>query len=80
LLTANHLRNNLIEKLLTISNRDYLMALNKLIDSGNTTEETVKLSEEQILMLQMSENDIAAGKLISQSDLDKRDLECLKVL
>lgn len=38
----------------------------------------IKLTKEQKLMLEMSENDILKGKLISQSDLDKSDLEWLK--
>jgi hypothetical protein len=33
---------------------------------------------EQKLMLEMSQNDIQNGRLISQSDLDKSDLEWLE--
>jgi hypothetical protein len=32
-------------------------------------KDNVKLSEEQIIMLEMSQNDIACGNLISQSEL-----------
>ena len=39
--------------------------------------EKIKLTEEQKLMLEMSETDIQQGRLISQSDLDKNDLEWL---
>lgn len=38
------------------------------------------LTEEQILMLQLSDKDIKNGKLISQSQLDKDDLKWLKGL
>ena len=40
--------------------------------------DAVKLTDEQILVLQLSDNDIQAGKLISQEDLDKNDLQWLQ--
>jgi len=72
------LRNNIIDKLLTISNKDYLTALYKLLESSSVDNDIVKLSDEQILMLQLSDNDIKNGKLISQDELDKSDLKWLK--
>lgn len=71
------IKNNLIDKILSISNQDFLMALDKLIDSSSTTF-NVELSEEQKLMLLMSEEDIKAGRLISQDELDNNDLSWLK--
>ncbi len=44
------------------------------VASGNNA----LLAEEQILMLRLSDKDIEAGKLISQNELDKNDLEWLK--
>ena len=76
--TIDSLRNNLIDKLLTISNKDYLQALNQLVESSSVDNAAVKLTEEQILMLQLSDNDIKTCKLISQEQLDKNDLEWLK--
>ena len=76
--TADHIRNGIIEKLLTISNKDYLAALLQLIKNTPADRNTVKLTEEQIVMLNLSEKDIKDGKLISQSDLDKSDLKWLK--
>jgi hypothetical protein len=35
------------------------------------------LTEEQILILQLSDNDIETGRLISQEQLDKNDLDWL---
>jgi hypothetical protein len=72
------LRNNLIDKLLTISNKEYLLALNQLVESSAVNNDAVKFTEEQILMLQLSDKDIASGKLISQEQLDKNDLEWLQ--
>ena len=71
------IKNNLIDKILTIRNQDVLTALDKLIDSSSTTM-NVELSEEQKLMLLMSEEDIKAGRLIPQDELDNNDLSWLK--
>ena len=71
------IKNSLIDKILTIKNQDFLVALEKLIDSSSTTNK-VELTEEQKLMLLMSEDDIKAGRLISQDELDTNDLSWLK--
>ena len=78
--TADTLRNNLIDKLLTISNKEYLLALNQLVDKNTINGEKVELSKEQIQMLQLSDNDIVMGRLISQEQLDKGDLAWLEEL
>ena len=78
--TTDILRNNIIDKLLTITNREYLSALYKLINVNTIEKDSVKLTEEQILMLQLSDKDIKNGKLISQNQLDKEDLQWLKEL
>ena len=72
------IRNGIIDKLLAISDKDYLMALMHLVENSNLQNEKIKLTREQKLMLEMSSNDIQNGRLISQSDLDKSDLEWLK--
>ncbi|MBC7390030.1 MAG: hypothetical protein H7329_12510 [Opitutaceae bacterium] len=74
------LRNTLIDKILTITDKDYLTALHKLIQASFIDKGIVTLTEEQLEMLKMSDNDIAANKLVSQSDMDKMDLEWLKSL
>lgn len=75
--TTDILRNNIIDKLLTINNRDYLSALYQLVNSSSVSPDSVKLTEEQILMLQLSDQDIQNGRLISQDQLDKDDLQWL---
>jgi hypothetical protein len=77
---ADTLRNNIIDKLLTISNKDYLSALYQLIENSSVDNDIVKLSDEQILMLKLSDKDIEVGKLISQEELDKNDMQWLKGL
>ncbi|RZJ69801.1 hypothetical protein [Flavobacterium sp.] len=77
---ADNIRNSIIDKLLTISNKDYLSALYQLISSSSVNEDVIQLSEAQILMLNMSEDDIKSDRIVSQKDLDKMDLEWLKGL
>lgn len=72
------IRNEIIDKLLAISDKDYLIALNHLVDNSSVDASKIKLSKEQKLMLEMSEADIQNGRTISQNDLDKSDLEWLK--
>ena len=77
---TDNVRNSIIDKLLTITDKDYLAALYQLIHKSKMNEDTIELSEEQILMLNMSEEDIANGLFTSQEELDKSDLEWLKTL
>ncbi len=76
--TVDTLRNDLIDKLLTISNKEYLLALNQLVEKSAVNNDVVGLTEDQILMLQLSDRDIEAGRLISHEQLDKNDLQWLK--
>lgn len=78
--TVDSLRNGLIEKILSINNKDFLQALDQLISSDSSVFEMSKLTEDQKKMLKMSEEDIKNGKLISQEAMDKRNLEWLNAL
>ncbi|MBW8327583.1 MAG: hypothetical protein K0M50_22655 [Prolixibacteraceae bacterium] len=75
--TTDLIRNNIIDKLLTISNEDYLLALYQLVNNSTVGQDTVQLSEEQVTMLQLSDEDIVNGKLIAHYQLDKDDLQWL---
>ena len=77
---ADKIRNSIIDKLLTISDSEYLSALLSLIEKSDVDTEAVKLSETQILMLNMSEEDLKNGRTISQKDLDEEDLKWLSEL
>lgn len=72
------IRNGIIDKLLSISNKEYLNALYHLIENCSTDQNKIKLTKEQIFMLQLSDIGIKNDKLISQSQLDKNDLRWLK--
>jgi hypothetical protein len=75
--TVDKIRNALIDKILTIRNKDFLIALDNLISTSSTEEQSIELSSEQKEMLEMSEEDIKSGRLISQEAMDKRNLEWL---
>lgn len=78
--TADHLRNNIIDKLLTISNKEYLAALHQLVEQSSVATEVVTLTEEQVLLLQLSDKDIENGRLVNQELVDRSDWEWLKEL
>lgn len=74
------LRNSIIDKLLSITNREYLNALDQLIQKKLVEQDIITLSDAQILMLEMSEEDIKNNRFINQEELDENDLEWLKEL
>jgi archaellum component FlaF (FlaF/FlaG flagellin family) len=78
--TVDNIRNGLIDKILSIKNKDFLQALDNLITSSSSSSELVELTNEQKVMLEMSEEDIKNGKLISQDAMNKRNLEWLNAM
>lgn len=79
--TIKNVRNELIEKILTIENKDFLLALDKLITSSTPTNSNkVSLSDAQIKMLELSEKDIENGRLISQEAMIQRNQEWLNAM
>ena len=57
--TVDTLRDNIIDKLLTISNKEYLSALNQLVESSSVDKGLVNLTPKQISMLKLSDQDIS---------------------
>lgn len=78
--TVDKIRNELIDKILSIKNVEFLVALDKLISSSSSESEIVELTEDHQKLLEMSEQDIKNGKLISQKAMDKRNLEWLDAM
>ena len=78
--TVDKIRNELIDKILSIKNKDFLVALDTLISSRFSDSEIVELTKEQKIMLEMSEKDIKKGSLISQEAMDKRNMEWLNAM
>ena len=77
---TDHIRNSIIDKLLTITNKDYLASLYQLVDKSGEEEEIIHLSDAQLLMLNMSDEDIKNNRIISHEEADKRGLQWLKSL
>ena len=75
---ATDIRNQVIDQLMAIKDAGYLRALSDMINSSHVQEEVVPLTEEQKIMLVMSEEDIKAGRTIDQLTLNERELEWLK--
>jgi hypothetical protein len=74
---ADVIRNGIIDRLLMISDESDLMNILRIVESHSDKQEKIKLTQEQKLMLELSESDIQYGRLISQEDLDNKDLEWL---
>lgn len=68
------IKNKLIDRVLATNNEELLKAINSIFES-TSEEEKVMLSPEQIEMLQMSENDILNGEIISESQIENMDEE-----
>ena len=75
--SINLVRNQIIDKLLLISNKTYLDALNKIVDQSPEIVDKVQLSASQIEMLKMSNEDYEAGRYITHEQLEKEDSEWL---
>jgi archaellum component FlaF (FlaF/FlaG flagellin family) len=70
----------LIDKILSIKDKDFLEALDKIITSTTSESDIVTLTNEQKTLLEMSEQDVKNGELISQEAMDKRNLEWLNAM
>ena len=77
---VDKIRNRIIDKILTIKDKEVLESLDRMINSTSIESGTIELSEEQKLMLEMSDEDIKKGRLISQDAMIKRNLEWLNAL
>ncbi len=75
---VDKIRNGLIDKILSVRNKELLLELDQLITSRHLDSAIIEISEEQEIILQMSESDIKNGDTISQDEMVKRNLEWLK--
>ena len=78
--STDKLKSGLIEKILTIDNREFLEALDQVVTSGPSGSAIVALTNEQKALLEMSESDIKNGQLISQEAMDRKNLEWLNAM
>lgn len=75
--TVNEIRNRVIDSLMSINDAHYLKALEDMIKTSNVEQTSVPLTEEQKIMLAMSDEDIKEGRVIDQETLAKKELEWL---
>jgi pantothenate kinase len=62
MISVTDIRNKLIDQLMAIKDVGYLKALSDMIDLSHVQETVVPLTEEQKIMLTMSEEDIKTGR------------------
>jgi hypothetical protein len=75
---VDSLRNEIIEKVLCISNKDYLSALNEIVNQNAFSDKIVKVTAEQRQALDSSEKDITNERTINHIDLMKSKRAWLK--
>ena len=73
--TVDKIRNSLINKIISIRDKEILEAIDKLVSLS--ASDTVELTNEQKELLQMSEDDIDNELLMSHEQMNKRNLEWL---
>ena len=66
--TADQIRNELIVKLLSIQDYNFLLALDKLV-TQRMSSSNIELSEEQVQLVQWSEEDLEKGNVRDQGEL-----------
>ena len=76
--SVEKIKYDLIDKILSIRDKDFLQALDKLISSNPVHTDIVELNENQKTMLEMSNQDINSGNLIAQEEMIKRNLKWLR--
>ena len=71
--STEQIRNNLIDKLLSINNRDIIASMDELLESTIREKDIYKVSKQQKLILAASETDIKNGDLISDEEVNREE-------
>jgi hypothetical protein len=71
--TIEQIRNNLIDKILSIRNRDMIGALDKLLETTINEKNIYKTTEQQKLIFQASEIDIQNGDLFLDEEINQEE-------
>ena len=78
MISTTDIRNKVIDQVMAIKDAEFLRALSNIIDRSHVQEDAIQLTEEQKIMLTMSEEDIKDGRTIDQLTLNQRELEWLR--
>jgi hypothetical protein len=70
--TISSVKNRLIDKIMATKNKKLLEVIDNIFATVHQ-EQSASLSEEQVEMLIMSEQDIEYGNIISESELENND-------
>ena len=76
--STDFLRSQVISKLLTVRDEKFLLALGELLDNNPVADEVIKLTDDQIQVLKLSDIDIEYNRIMSQEQLDEEDLQWLE--
>ena len=71
--TTEQIRNNLIDKLLTIRNKNIISALDNLLETTIKEKSIYKTSEQQKLIFKASELDIQNWDLLSDEEINREE-------
>lgn len=77
-MSTSDIRNKVIDQLMGIEDNGFLKVLSELIEHAQVSKSTVPISEEQKVMLMMSDEDIQEGRTIDQFTLNDSEMEWLK--
>ncbi len=75
--SIDQIRNSLIDKLLSIKNKEFLIALDGIVSNSNTENDIIELTDEQKILLEMSDRDIENGRVISHEAIKRKSSEWL---
>ena len=72
-MTIEQMRYTVIDKLQEIENPDVLDAIYKILNNLSKKEVQLKLSDEQKRMMELSEHDIAAGRIYTDTQVNSEE-------
>lgn len=72
MINTDEIKSEIIGKILSINNLDFLNALDRFIDSSNEPDQ-VEITPEQRVYLEMSEEDILAGRIVTEDEMKEFD-------
>lgn len=75
--TTEKIRTNLIDKILSINDKEILSAVDKLLESTIKSEDKVNLTMEQRVLIEAGMKDVKKGRLIEDGRLNKEEDEWL---
>ena len=75
--STSDIKKRVIDRIMAINDPDYLEALDKMIETSNIDRSKIPLTDEQKIMLAMSDEDIESGRVIDQASLTDQELQWL---